>query len=324
MKTPEYSLIIPVCNEEDTLIELYNRLIGLMSQLDNETEVILIDDGSNDRSYALMLSIHTKDPRFKIVHFSRNFGHQIAITAGMNYATGNAVIIMDADLQDPPEVVLEMVSRWREGYDIVYAVREERLGESWFKKITATLFYRLMQQITQIEIPVDAGDFRLVGRKALEAYQSLSEHNRYVRGLFSWIGFKQIGITYQRSARFAGKTKYSFKKMFKLAVDGMISFSDAPLNFLIKLGITMTILSLLGSFSGLLLNKQFNSFAWIGLLIVFVGGLQLVGMGFIGVYLSRIYDETRKRPLYIIEALHGLETKPKSISNPEMSDLKHA
>jgi glycosyltransferase involved in cell wall biosynthesis len=296
--------------EAETLSELYRRVCLLMSQLDGDAEVILVNDGSRDSSYPQMISIHQKDPRFKIVHFSRNFGHQIAISAGMDLADGKAVIIMDADLQDPPEVVLEMAARWRDGFDIVYAVRAERQGETWFKKWTAAVFYRLLRKLTQIDIPADVGDFRLVDRKALEAFKALSEHNRYVRGMFSWIGFKQIGVTYQRSARFAGSTKYPFKKMLKLAFDGIFSFSHIPLQFILKLGVAMMALSLLGclAFVWLVLNHSDNS-GLIGLicLIALIGGIQLTAMGIIGEYVSRIYEEAKKRPLYIVKALHGFE-----------------
>ncbi|HBE77369.1 MAG TPA: glycosyltransferase [Firmicutes bacterium] len=311
MENVDYSLIIPVYNEEETLSELYKQVSSLIEKLDGEAEVILVDDGSKDRSYSLMIDIHNIDPRFKIIRFSKNFGHQIAITAGMDFAGGKAIIIMDADLQDPPEVVLEMAACWREGYDIVYAQRAERQGETFFKKLTAAIFYRLLHKLTQIDIPVDVGDFRLVDYKALEAFKVLREHNRYVRGMFSWIGFKQIGITYQRSARFAGRTKYPFKKMLKLALDGIFSFSNIPLQLVLKLGMTIIVVSLLGFIILAILaldRRVISGLIWLYFFIALTCGLQLFGMGLIGEYVGRIYEEAKNRPLYIIKTLHGLET----------------
>jgi glycosyltransferase involved in cell wall biosynthesis len=233
---PEYSLVVPVHNEEETLPELVRQLALLLERLDGPAEVIFVDDGSTDRSYELMLTAREADSRIKILRLSRNFGHQIAITAGMDVAPGNAVIIMDADLQDPPDVVLEMAARWREGFDVIYGVREERRGDSRFKKATAAAFYRLFRRMSDIDVPLDAGDFRLVDRTALDAFRAMRETNRYVRGMFGWIGFRQVGVRFERAERFAGDTKYPLTKMIKFASDGLVSFSTAPLRFALKLG----------------------------------------------------------------------------------------
>ncbi|MEW5705270.1 MAG: glycosyltransferase family 2 protein [Actinomycetota bacterium] len=309
MDRVKYSLVIPIYNEEETLAELHKQISELINQLDGNTEVILVDDGSRDHSYPMMLDIHQQDPRFKIVHFARNFGHQIAISAGMDLASGQAVIIMDADLQDPPGVVLDLIAKWKEGYEIVYGVRESRQGETYFKKATASLFYRLLRRLTDVDIPVDVGDFRLVDRKALDAFKALREHNRYVRGMFSWIGFKQTGVRYVRSERFAGQTKYPLRKMLKFAIDGIVSFSNAPLRLALNLGFLFSGLSILvGIVSVFLKIFGVNLIpGWTSLIvgISFLGGIQLIVMGMLGEYIGRIYEEVKDRPLYVIRNVHG-------------------
>ena len=310
MTMPVYSLVIPIYNEEETMPELYRRLCELMARLDGEAEVIMVDDGSCDTSYALMLNISSLDPRFKVVQLSRNFGHQTAITAGMDLATGQAVVIMDADLQDPPEVILDMASKWREGYEIVYGIREERKGEKWFKRITAACFYRLLRRLTDLDIPTDVGDFRLVDRKALDAFKALREHNRYVRGMFSWIGFRQAGVRYIREGRYAGKTKYPLAKLLKLATDGILSFSVAPLRMALQVGFFIAAVSVIAGVVAILM-KSYGSHlvpGWASVVFVvsFLGGVQLMLMGIMGEYVGRIYDEVRRRPLYIVRASQGI------------------
>jgi polyisoprenyl-phosphate glycosyltransferase len=311
MDKPVYSLVIPVFNEEETLPTLKERLSSLMDGLDGPSEVVLIDDGSSDLSYEIMGQISRGDPRFKVVQLSRNFGHQTAITAGMDIAVGDAIVIMDADLQDPPEVVLEMAARWREGYEVIYGVRDERLGETWFKKVTAALFYRLLRKVTDLDIPADVGDFRLVDRRALDAFKSLREHSRYIRGLFTWIGFKQVGVRYQRAERFAGATKYPLHKMLKLATDGIVSFSVAPLRMALNCGFAIATLSLLAAAGAIVLKLTGIHVVpgWVSLVVVtaFLGGVQLIVMGTLGEYVGRIYEEVRRRPLYIIRDAHGFE-----------------
>src|SRR5271165_1984777 len=241
LEAVKYSIVIPIFNEEESFPTLVKRLREVMDQLDGPTEVVLVDDGSRDGSYELLMQVNAEDPRFKIVRLSRNFGHQIAITAGMDVASGQAVIIMDADLQDPPEVILQMAARWQEGYEIVYAVRERREGETLFKRTTATLFYGMQRRLAEVEQPVDVGDFRLVDRKALNAFLQMRERNRYVRGMFSWIGFRQVAVPYTRASRKAGTTKYPLRKMIRLATDGFVGFSTVPLRLALTVGVVMAV-----------------------------------------------------------------------------------
>jgi polyisoprenyl-phosphate glycosyltransferase len=308
---PEYSLVVPIFNEEETLSELARRLTLLLDALDGPAEVVLVDDGSSDRSYDLMVSARETDPRFKVLRLSRNFGHQIAITAGMDAAAGNAVIVMDADLQDPPEVVLEMAARWREGFDVIYGVREGRPGDTRFKKATASAFYRFLRRVSNIDVPLDVGDFRLVDRRALEAFKSMRETNRYVRGMFSWIGFRQVGVTFQRDERFAGDTKYPLTKMLKFATDGVVSFSAAPLRLALNLGFAVSALSFaLGVLAVILKLAGFYSIpglASIAVFVAFLGGIQLLVLGLMGEYIARIHDEVKNRPLYLVRDTHGLQ-----------------
>jgi polyisoprenyl-phosphate glycosyltransferase len=317
---PEYSIVVPIYNEEETVSELVRRLQLLLEQLDGPAEVILVDDGSSDRSHELMLAAHETDSRIKVLRLSRNFGHQIAITAGMDLATGNAVIIMDADLQDPPEVVLEMTARWREGFDVIYGVREERPGDSPFKRATAAAFYRLFRRLSETDVPLDAGDFRLVDRRALEGFKAMRETNRYVRGMFGWIGFHQVGVRFQRAERFAGDTKYPLTKMLKFATDGIVSFSSAPLRFALKLGFLVAglsfifgIVALVSKLAGL---YSIPGLASIAVFVSFLGGIQLVVLGLMGEYIARIHDEVKGRPLYLVRDAHGLapltESAPRS------------
>jgi len=308
-----YSFVIPIYNEEKTIPELFRRTSEISLKLDGAMEVILIDDGSRDKSYGLMLELSNQDPRFKVIHFARNFGHQIAITAGMDFARGDAIIIMDADLQDPPEVVLQMIDQWKEGYEVVYAIRKAREGESWFKKITASLFYRILKSLTEVDIPVDVGDFRLVDRKALEAFKALRENNRFVRGMFGWIGFRQTGIYYTRAERFAGETKYTLKKMLLLAKNGVISFSNAPLKLVLNFGFLISGLSFLMGIIAVItkLSGQYTVSGWTSMtvLITFTGGVQLIVLGILGEYIGRIHDEVKNRPLYIVKAIKGFDKK---------------
>jgi dolichol-phosphate mannosyltransferase len=253
--------------------------------------------------------LHSADPRFKGLRLSRNFGHQVAITAGMDLAVGEATVVMDADLQDPPEVVLEMAQRWREGYEVVYGIREDRSTDSWFKRSSASLFYAILDRLTDVEIPRDVGDFRLIDRRAVEAFKSMREGDRFVRGMYSWIGFRQIGVPYQRAERHAGETKYPLKKMLRLAADGMIGFSRVPLKIALNLGALFAVLALLGGMAVVGL-KMFGGTVpgWTSLLVAicFLGGLQLAVLGVIGAYLGRTYEETLGRPLYIVSQLRGI------------------
>lgn len=311
--SPTYSLVIPVYDEDETLPELFKRLDDLLESLDGDSEVIMVDDGSRDASFSLLVAKSCHDKRYKVVHFSRNFGHQLAITAGIDHATGDAVIVMDSDLQDPPEVILDLAKRWREGYEVVHAVRAQREKETWFKKQTATLFYRLLRKLADIDMPLDAGDFRLVDRKAAEAFRAMREHSRFVRGMFSWVGFSQAQVTYTRAGRFAGRTKYPFAKMLRLAIDALLSFSTVPLRLVLSLGILTSLVSFFFGIMWLVmkLSGAYTVPGWasVVLAVVFLGGVQLVVMGVMGEYLARIYEEVKRRPLYVVHSLHGFHVR---------------
>ena len=314
MDTVKYSIVVPVYNEEESFAELVKRLRVIMDKLDGPVEVVLVDDGSTDLSYQLMLEAHSKDPRFKVVQLSRNFGHQIAITAGMDIAAGQAVIIMDADLQDPPEVILEMAAKWQEGYEVVYAVRQHRAGETVFKTMTATAFYGLLRRMANIEQPVDVGDYRLVDRQALNAFLRMREHNRYVRGMFSWIGFRQAAVHYDREPRHAGTSKYPLRKMIKFASDGIVGFSTAPLRFAMVAGFVISVAAVCYGLVAIALKlagvPYVPGYASLLVTVTFLSGVQLMVMGMVGQYVARVYDEARGRPLYLVREVHGFGSWP--------------
>ena len=306
---PTYSLVVPAYNEEGVIAELAVHLVEVMDALDGDAEAILVDDGSRDRTYELMLEVAREDPRFRLIRLSRNFGHQIALTAGVDLAAGDAVIVLDADLQDPPEVVLDLAARWREGYDVVYAVREERVGEKRFKRATAAAFYRAFNRISEVEVPVDVGDFRLVDRRALDVFNQMRESNRFVRGMFSWIGFRQTGVVYTRQERFAGETKYPLRKMLRFAATGVISFSAAPLRVALNLGFFVSFLSFALLIWSLIvkLTGFYNVPGWTSIVVVttFIGGIQLIVLGVIGEYIGDIHAEVKRRPLYVVSELEN-------------------
>jgi polyisoprenyl-phosphate glycosyltransferase len=309
-----YSLVIPIYNEILTLDELERRLVSLLDRLDGPAEVILVDDGSSDGSFERMDAISEHDSRFRVIRLSRNFGHQIAITAGLDASTGDAVVVMDGDLQDPPEVVLELAERWKRGFDVVYAVRKEREGEPWGRKQRAAIFYRVLRRVSGVEIPVDVGDFRLVDRRALDAFLSMRESNRFVRGMFSWVGFRQTCVEYVREPRHAGATKYPIGKLIKLAADGILSFSNAPLRLALQLGFVISALSFLGV-AYVVVGKvaglyHVQGIASLTALISFLGGMILLLLGVQGEYLARVYDEVKRRPLYLVSDLRGFEREP--------------
>jgi polyisoprenyl-phosphate glycosyltransferase len=305
---PTYSIVIPIHDEQESLRELHERLTAVFPLLDGGAEVILVDDGSRDLSYPVMLELHRRDERFKVIHLTRNFGHQLAITAGIDLAAGDAVILMDGDLQHPPELLPELAARWREGYDVVFGVMTER-PEGWLKRLTARGYYRLLRRLASIEIPAAAGDFRLADRRVIEAFRAMPERNRFVRGMFAWLGFSQIGVPYVVPARFAGRSKYTLRKMLRLATDGLVSFSTAPLRLALDIGFVVSGLSflfgiatLISKFAGALLVP-----GWLTIVLVtsFIGGIQLIVIGVVGEYVGRIYDEVKARPLYLVHDLHG-------------------
>jgi polyisoprenyl-phosphate glycosyltransferase len=311
---PVYSLVVPAYNEEGAIQELAVRLLDVMDGLDGDAEVILVDDGSRDRTWERMVEVARDEPRFRLLRLSRNFGHQIALTAGVDVAAGDAVIVMDADLQDPPEVALELAKRWREGYDVVYAVRDRREGETRFKRATAAAFYRGFNRISEVQVPVDVGDFRLVDRRALEVFSQMRESNRFVRGMFSWIGLEQAGVVYARRERFAGDTKYPLRKMLRFAATGVISFSAAPLRAALNLGFFVSFVAFaLGVWSIVVkLSGLYEVPGWTSIVVVttFIGGIQLIVLGVIGEYIGDIHAEVKRRPLYVIDELENFPHAP--------------
>jgi dolichol-phosphate mannosyltransferase len=321
---PTFSIVVPIWNEEEVIPEMYRRVVTIMEATNAPWELICVDDGSRDRSLSLLLDLHAHDPRIKVLNFSRNFGHQIAITAGADFAEGDAVIVMDADLQDPPEVVGRMIEKWRDGYEVVYAVRASRQGESFFKLMTASLFYRLLQRITDINIPLDAGDFRLMDRRVVLTMRHLREQHRFMRGLSSWVGFRQTGIEYERAERFAGQTKYPLRKMLRLATSAITGFSHVPLQLATYVGFGLATISLIGILVTVVLRLSGSSFffgqATTLVSVLFLGGVQLIFLGIIGEYLGRIYDEVKQRPLYIVSRAYGFVPldgePPRAVSFP--------
>ena len=298
------SIIAPIYNELDNIPELYRRVREVMDATGESWELILVDDGSTDGSTERILSLAEEDVRIRPVIFARNFGHQIAVTAGLDYSRGDAVVIIDADLQDPPELIPELMAKWREGYEVVYAVRTEREGETWYKKTTAALFYRLIYRITDVKIPLDTGDFRLMDRKVVEIMNQMRERHRFLRGMSAWVGFRQIGVPYKRAARFSGETKYPFKKMLRLALNAITGFSYFPLQLATYFGFFSAGLAIL-AIPVVIVLRLTGSRAFFGqattlIAVLFLGGVQLISLGVLGEYIGRIYDEVKGRPLYIL------------------------
>ena len=307
---PTISVVAPVYDEEVLLPEFYRRVVSAMEPLGVPFELVLVNDGSHDSSGTIMDQLHAQDPRVKVVHFSRNFGHQIAITAGTDHAQGESVAVIDSDLQDPPEVIVDMYHKWREGYQVIYGVRSEREGETAFKRATASMFYRLIRKITNINLPLDTGDFRLMDRRVVDAMKKMREHHRFMRGLSVWVGFKQTGVSYRRDARKAGVTKYPLRKMLRFALDAITSFSYLPLQLATYSGFAIAGLSVVAILIAIILRLTGDAIAGQATTLVsvlFLGGIQLIFLGIIGEYLGRIYDEVKRRPLYIVAERHGLE-----------------
>jgi dolichol-phosphate mannosyltransferase len=318
---PRYSLITPIYNEEETIPELYRRLGLVMDQMDGAVELIFVNDGSGDRSLQLLRELHQNDPRVCYVSLARNFGHQIAVTAGLNFAQGDAVVILDADLQDPPELIPDMLALWRQGYQVVYAQRVQRRREGWFKRLTAYTFYRILKQLADVEIPTDTGDFCLLDRQVVEVLNAMPERNRYLRGLRSWIGFSQTAIRFERDPRFAGEVKYTFQKSFALAVNGLVSFSKVPLRLSTYLGLFSAAIALV--MAVLVLYWRFfvpqsplTGMATIIVVVFFLGAVQLVSIGILGEYIGRIYEEVKGRPLYTLGEVAGFTHASDRQSSP--------
>ncbi len=308
---PTYTIIAPIYNEIDNIDLLYQRVSEVMGQTGEPWEFVMVDDGSRDGSTEAILSLGSKDPKIVPVIFARNFGHQIAVTAGLDHSRGDAVVIIDADLQDPPEVILDLIAKWKEGYEVVYAQRSKREGETWFKLFTAAAFYRLIQRITDVDLPMDTGDFRLLDRKVVDVMGGMREKHRFLRGMSVWVGFRQTGVEYERAERFAGETKYPLKKMLRLASDAITGFSYFPLQLATYLGFFTLAIGLAALIAAIILRFSGSSFlagqALTLIVVLFLGGIQLVLIGLLGEYIGRLYDEAKGRPLYIVR--EDLEVK---------------
>ncbi|MCG7406855.1 glycosyltransferase family 2 protein [Paenibacillus sp. ACRRX] len=301
----QLSIVIPAYFEEEVIEQCYVQLKAVAEQTSYGYELIFINDGSKDRTMEILLQIAKQDNTVKIIDFARNFGHQAAVSAGINRACGDAIVIIDADLQDPPEVIHQMLSKWEEGYDIVYGKRKRREGETWFKLLTAKYFYKFLHYMSDVDIPRDTGDFRLIDRKVAYVFNRMSEKNRFIRGMISWVGFKQSYVEYDRHERFAGVTKYPFKKMIKFASDGIVSFSSKPLRYIMKMGFFAVLLAfvvLVYSVCAKILGFPTEA-GWTSIMVAITlfSGVQLLSLGIIGEYIARIYDESKDRPLYIVQ-----------------------
>lgn len=313
------SIVVPCYNEQKSIHEMVRRLQTLCLRLDAlEVEMIFVDDGSRDNTRSILRDLLAQDARIKIIGFARNFGHQIAVTAGVDAAAGDAVVVIDADLQDPPEVIVEMVEKWREGYDVVYGTRTDREGESAFKLATARAFYRVLNRLSEMPIPVDTGDFRLISRNVADALRAMPERDRFVRGMVSWIGFKQVALPYSRAKRYAGESNYPLAKMIRFALDGILSFSTKPLQMSIAAGMLCASLAMCGILYALAMRLFTNTWVegWTALIIavLFIGGVELISVGILGEYIGRIYHEIKSRPLYVVGEYRGF-----SEAGPAMS-----
>ena len=305
------SVVVPMYFEEEVAEECYNRLKSVMLENNIDYEFVFVNDGSTDRTLPILQSFAAIDPAVKIINFARNFGHQTAVTAGIDYATGDAIVIIDADLQDPPEIIPELIAKWKEGYDVVYAKRKKRVGETKFKLLTAKYFYKTLNYLSDIDIPKDTGDFRIIDAKVADVFRQMPERNRFVRGMFSWIGFNQTFIEYERDERFAGETKYPLKKMIKFASDGIIAFSSKPLKLVLLLGSVSVFISF-----ALLIYALFVKIfgfdvasGWTSIMvaITFFSGIQMISLGIVGQYIARIYDESKNRPIYVVSTTMNVE-----------------
>ena len=309
---PHYSIVLPIYNEESNLPELYKRLNLVSKSLDGEVEFIFVNDGSRDRSLVLLQELQQQDDRVCYLSFARNFGHQIAVTAGLNFVRGKAVIVMDGDLQDPPELIPQMLDMWQEGYQVIYAQRSKRKQEGWGKRLPAYVFYRLLKRLADVDIPTDTGDFCLMDRQVVDLLNKMPERNRYIRGLRSWVGFRQTAIRFERDPRFSGEVKYTFAKSFAFAMNGLVSFSVVPLRLSTYMGLLAAGISII--MAGMVLywriiapSSPLTGFATIAIAVFFLGAVQLVSIGILGEYIGRIYEEVKGRPLYILSEIAGFE-----------------
>jgi glycosyltransferase involved in cell wall biosynthesis len=314
LDAPVLSIVVPVYNEAEGMARFYERTSAALEGIGVPWEIVAVNDGSRDASLARLLELHARDPRVKVVDLSRNFGKEVALTAGIDFARGEAIVPIDADLQDPPEVIADLVARWREGFDVVYAVRSERLGESWLKRATAAAFYRLFRPLVRVDVPPDAGDFRLIARNAADALRSLREQHRFMKGLFSWVGFRQASVTYRREPRFAGTTKWNYWRLWNFALEGITSFSYAPLQVATYFGLVVAVLAFaFGVFlivDTLIYGNDVKGYPSLMVVVCFLGGIQLLTLGVMGEYIGRTYNESKRRPLYFVRQVAGVEKPP--------------
>ena len=310
-QTIRFSIVVPAYNEQEVLPEFHRRLCGVLAQLEGSSEIVYVNDGSRDNTLAVLHELRRNDARVAVVDLSRNFGKEIALTAGLDYARGAAAVAIDADLQDPPELIPELVKQWNAGYDVVYAKRTTRDGETWLKKLTAKLFYRVIRRVSDVTIPEDSGDFRLLSRRALDALKQLREQPRFMKGLFAWIGYPQQAVLYRRDARFAGITKWNYWKLWTLALEGITSFTTAPLKIATYIGVLAALLAFLFAlfivYKTLVYGDPVRGYPSLTVIVLFLGGIQLVALGVIGEYLGRMFTETKNRPLYLVKDYYTTE-----------------
>ena len=302
------SVVVPIYNEEESLRECNNRLLNVLDNIQSDYEIIYVNDGSKDTSLTILKELAKNNKKIKVLSFSRNFGHQAAVSAGIEHSKGDCVVLIDGDLQDPPELISDMISKWNEGFDVVYGKRSKRNGETWFKKISAKMFYRTINQVSDIDIPKDTGDFRLMDRRVVDAFLKMPEKKRFIRGMVSWVGFNQVAIEYERDKRYAGITKYPIKKMINFAKDGIVSFSKKPLKFITQAGLCFISLSIIMLMT-MSIVIGFKGYEWLLIInsIMFFSGIQMFSLGIIGEYIGRIYDEAKDRPLYIVKDSINIE-----------------
>lgn len=302
------SVVVPAYNEQEVLPEFHRRIAAVLETIPGRCEIVYINDGSRDNTLQVMLDLRARDARACIVDLSRNFGKEIALTAGLDYARGDAIVVIDADLQDPPELIPQMIQQWEQGYDVVFAKRTLREGETWFKKATAKIFYRIMQRVSRVDVPSDTGDFRLLSRRALNALKQLREHHRFMKGLFAWIGYPSKAVLYRRDPRFAGETKWNYWNLWTLAIEGFTSFTTAPLKVATYVGVMVAFSSFLFAlfiiYKTLVYGNSVTGYPSLMVVVLFLGGMQLMALGIIGEYLGRMFMETKQRPLYLIKDYH--------------------
>nr|WP_208752882.1 glycosyltransferase family 2 protein [Bacillus cereus] len=317
------SVVVPMYFEEEVAQECYNRLKSVMLQNNINYEFVFVNDGSTDRTMEILSEIAANDYRTKIVNFARNFGHQVAVTAGIAAAKGDAIVIIDADLQDPPEVIPELIAKWEEGNEVVYAKRKQRKGETWFKLLTAKYFYKFLNYMSDIDIPKDTGDFRIIDRKIADVFNQMTERNRFIRGMMSWVGFRQTYVEYERDERFAGETKYPLKKMIKFASDGIIAFSTKPLRIVMSLGLLSVLISIIVLLYTITVkifgHGTQTGWASIMVAITFFSGIQLLGLGIVGQYIARIYDESKNRPIYIVKETINIDEEETALQKEKVN-----